>query len=226
VERQRRGPAADPVLAALNDTSARRVDPDAERFVSEYHPRVWTYLTLSGCPSPLAEEIASDSALIMVNRWKRLHVDARANNAGHSDRADGPDGRELGRRAYMFKTATRLWYRYGPRESRWRDGLVLDTSAGLHAAEISDHRPLMHDLVVDRLTAYGIVHHTLPKLEPPYRKVLWLRHAEDFPTRTTAEILRIPENTAKTQLRVAIRLFKQHLKAAGALTGTAWEEAL
>jgi DNA-directed RNA polymerase specialized sigma24 family protein len=218
--------AADPIAAALNDTLARKVDPDAERFVREHHPRVRTYLTTSGCPPPLAEEIANDSALVMVNRWARLHLDATADGAGHADRADGQGDGELGRRAYMFTTARRLWFRNGPRESRWRDCLVLDTPAGVHAAEESDHGSLMHDLVIDHLIAYDIVHQTLPKLTPPYREVLWLRHAEDLPTLTTAGILRIPENTAKTRLRVAIRLFKEHLKAAGAITGTAWEEAL
>lgn len=182
-----------------------------------------TYLTASGCPGPLAEEIASDSALVMVNRWDRLHA---------KDSHDGDDGAsrdghgEVGLRAYMFRTGTRLWYRNGPPESRWRDGLMLDTPTGAQVAEDNDHGPLMHDMVIDQLTAYGIVHQTLPRLAPPYRKVLWLRHAEDFSTRITAEILRIPENTVKTQLRVATRLFKDHLKAVGALTDTAWEGAL
>jgi hypothetical protein len=227
MEGQRRGPAADPSVAhALNDNPARKVDPDAEHFVREHRPRVRTYLTTSGCPPPLAEEIANDSALIMVNRWGRLHVDAPADRADHAGDRDGQGGRELGRRAYMFTTAKRLWYRQGPRESNWRDSLVLDTPAGLQTIENGDTSPFMHDLVIDRLIAHDIVHQTLPKLTPPYREVLWLRHAEDFPTRNTATILRVPENTVKTRLRVAIGLFKEHLKAAGALTGTAWEAAL
>lgn len=217
MEWQWRGTAADPVLAALNDIPARKVDPDAERFVQDHHPRVRTYLTASGCPRPLADEIANDSALIMVKKWDRLHADNDAGRTGHGD---------VGLRAYLFKTGTRLWYRYGPPESRWRDDLMLDTPAGMHVAEDSNHGPLMHDMVIDQLTASSIVHLTLPKLAPPYRKVLWLRHAEDFSTQITAEILHIPENTVKTQLRVAIRLFKDHLKATGALTDTAWEGAL
>jgi DNA-directed RNA polymerase specialized sigma24 family protein len=230
MERQWRGSATDPALAANNGNPARKVDPDAERFVQVHRPRVLNYLTASGYPVQLSEEIVNDSALVMVNRWDRLHTDGRCNGADrgeHAGRAGaGARDDDVGLRTYMFKTAIHLMYRHGPRERQWREDLVLDAPDGLHLAEESDHAPLMQDLVIDQLMAYEIVHQALPRLAPPYRQVLWLRHAEDFSTCVTAHILRIPENTVKTQLRVGVRLFKDHVKAVRALTGTDPEEAL
>jgi DNA-directed RNA polymerase specialized sigma24 family protein len=226
---QQRELAATPAVVAENGP-ARKVDPDAERFVQVNQPRVLRYFTAAGYPVQLSEELANDSALVMVNRWDRLHAGGRGDGADRGEGTDragpGTGDDDVGLRAYMFKTADRLMYRYGPRESRWRDGLVLDAPDGFHLAEHNDPGPLMQDLVIDQMMAHGIVHETLPRLEPPYRKVLWLRHAEDFSTQITAQILRIPQNTVKTQLRVGIRLFKDQLKATGALTGTEWEEAL
>ncbi|MEU8251632.1 sigma factor-like helix-turn-helix DNA-binding protein [Nonomuraea sp. NPDC048916] len=157
----------------------------------------------------MADEIANDTGKIVLERWDRLR--------GEDVAKPGPP------RAYLFKTATHLWHRRGPRETIWASGLVDPHDPGAEAASGSVLASLdLSEVLADRQAAHGVVHRTLNLLDIPKRQVLWLRHAEEFDTRETAAILRIPSGTVKTRLAAAVHQFKDIVLASGALQETGW----
>ncbi|MGW0483615.1 RNA polymerase sigma factor [Nonomuraea sp. NPDC003214] len=157
----------------------------------------------------MADEIANDTSKIVLERWDRLR--------GDDITQPGPP------RAYLFKTATRLWHRRGPRETVWASGLVDPYDPAAEAASGSVVASLdLSEVFADRQAAHDVVHRTLKFLDIPKRQVLWLRHAEEFDTKETATILRIPPGTVKTRLAAAVHAFKGIVLASGALHETGW----
>jgi RNA polymerase sigma-70 factor (ECF subfamily) len=57
---------------------------------------------------------------------------------------------------------------------------------------------------VDRLEAQDLAGKLLPKLEAPYREMIWLRFYRECSYEEIAEICRIPVGTVKSRLRRAL----------------------
>ncbi|MBO0822934.1 MAG: sigma-70 family RNA polymerase sigma factor [Actinobacteria bacterium] len=196
-----------PAGAAAVAAPAEAAAAEALEFTREQAPRVLKYLINSGCPPPLAEEITSDGSLIVIDRWERLRADPRF--AGTQPRS------------YQFHVSTNLWRRYGPAETRWRQGLaglVTDETVRVPAPAVG-----LDEAVVDRLTAQAVVGVTLPLIDRPHRQVLWLRLAEQFSGPETAKILTISPGTVKSRLHYAVRRYRDLLIASGTLEGTQWD---
>ncbi|MGC4957756.1 RNA polymerase sigma factor [Actinomadura citrea] len=164
--------------------------PTAEEFLADQYPHLRRFLQMNGCPPECADELTNDACKIVYDRWERLR--------------DDPRFQQVLPRAYLFRVGARKWHRCRPSEQRWRNFLTDVDNDSLNQPITVDTA----ERVVDRVVTWEVVRKALAQMDVPARQVLWLRHAEDFSTRETAQILQVADGTVKYRLHGAVKQFR------------------
>ncbi|GAA0969575.1 hypothetical protein GCM10009550_76420 [Actinocorallia libanotica] len=135
------------------------------------------FLLRSGCERGLAEEIANDASHIVLSRWTQLRADPAY------------AGKEPIN--YLLKVAQRRFGLEGPKHERYVTGHSLIDTASTFIDDLFPVLPMPDDGICD------LVQDVLLQLPVRDRQVLWLRHAQRFTLKETAEIMTARERNIR-----------------------------
>jgi len=172
-----------------------------DRFVEQYHSKLFRYTFLMCGQREDAEEVAQETLLRVFEKLEQLREPERM-------------------KSWIFRIARNVCYMkrrkstYAPTQELSLDALMpaFRGEGDGKKLEIADWSPLPDAVAINSQLA-GILHHTIEELPEIYRVVIVLRDIEELSTQETADILEISEQAVKTRLHRARLAVRQQLDA-------------
>jgi len=175
----------------LIEMAQKNIDAFQHLF-NKYYDTIFNYALRRTCNAQLADDVTATTFLKAMNQIKKFQW------------------KGVSFSAWLYRIATNeIAQLY--RKSKRTIPLTSEVAARLSDDRSSDSSLLEAEALIARNEKFKQIHAALSRLKLKYQSVLTLRYFEDRSIKEIADILDLPENTVKTQLRRGLRLLKEYL---------------